>query len=55
LSQLALQSLEGYFRSHPQPSERLALVRSVIAREHWEDRQQQKQFKIEYEVGKPAR
>jgi predicted Zn-dependent protease len=48
LSRLALESLAGYFRTHPQSSERLVLFRSIIAQEHWEDRQEQKQFKFEY-------
>jgi len=50
LSELAIQSLEGYFRSHPQPSERLAQAQEVIAREHWQNRTQQKPFHVEYEV-----
>ena len=35
LSQLAQQSLEGYFRSHPLPSERIAQVQQLIASEGW--------------------
>jgi predicted Zn-dependent protease len=50
LSELAIQSLTGYFRSHPLPSERLDQVNSLIAQEHWEDRKTQKQFHVEYEV-----
>jgi len=50
LSELAIQSLEGYFRSHPQPSERLAQAQQVIAHENWEDRTKQKTFHVEYEV-----
>jgi predicted Zn-dependent protease len=50
LSQLALQSLEGYFRSHPLTSERLAQAKSVIAQERWQDRTAQKPFRIEYQV-----
>jgi predicted Zn-dependent protease len=42
LSQLAMQSLEGYFRSHPQPSERLAQANSLIALEKWQDRRAQR-------------
>jgi predicted Zn-dependent protease len=33
LTQLAIESLSGYFRSHPLPSERLQRVRTVIAQE----------------------
>ena len=35
LSQVALQTLEGYFRSHPLPSERIAQVQKMIASEGW--------------------
>ena len=50
LSELAIQSLEGYFRSHPQPSERLAQANRLIAEEGWQDRKTQKPFRAEYEV-----
>jgi predicted Zn-dependent protease len=50
LSQLALQSLTGYFRSHPLPSERLAQANKLIAQEHWEGRKAQRPFHLEYEV-----
>jgi beta-barrel assembly-enhancing protease len=50
LSQLAIQSLEGYFRSHPLPSERLAQANQVIAEQHWQDRKVQRNFHVEYEV-----
>ncbi|HYL86215.1 MAG TPA: M48 family metalloprotease [Candidatus Angelobacter sp.] len=50
LSQLAILSLTGYFRSHPLPSERLAQARRIIAQEHWESRTERKPFRVEYEV-----
>ncbi len=50
LTQLAIQSLQGYFRSHPLPSERLAQANTLIAQEGWQDRKMQKPFRIEYEV-----
>jgi len=50
LSELAIQSLNGYFRSHPLPSERLAQARRMIAEQHWEDRKTQRPFRVEYEV-----
>ena len=50
LSQLAEESLTGYFRTHPLPSERLAQARSLLAQEHWENRQTQRPFHVEYEV-----
>jgi beta-barrel assembly-enhancing protease len=50
LSGLAIQSLSGYFRSHPLPSERLAQAEQVIAEEHWENSKEQKPFHVEYSV-----
>jgi beta-barrel assembly-enhancing protease len=50
LSELAIQSLTGYFRSHPAPSERLAQIQRLIAEEHWEDKKMQRPFHLEYEV-----
>jgi beta-barrel assembly-enhancing protease len=50
LSQLAIQSLQGYFRSHPLPSERLAQANSLIAQEGWQERKAQRPFHVEYEV-----
>lgn len=50
LSELAIQSLNGYFRSHPLPSERLDQINRLIADEHWEDHKSQKPFHVEYEV-----
>ncbi len=38
LSQVALQTLEGYFRSHPLSSERIAQVQTMIATEGWTPR-----------------
>jgi predicted Zn-dependent protease len=50
LSDLAIQSLEGYFRSHPLPSERLAQANQIIAEQHWETRKDQKPFHVQYTV-----
>jgi len=50
LSQLAIQGLQGYFRSHPLPSERLAQANRMIVQEGWQDRKTQKPFRVEYEV-----
>ncbi|HWX93255.1 MAG TPA: M48 family metalloprotease [Terriglobales bacterium] len=35
LSEVAMQTLEGYFRSHPLPSERIAQIQKLIASEGW--------------------
>lgn len=45
LSQLAIASLGGYFRSHPLPSERLAQAHRLIAAEHWEALGSQQPFR----------
>jgi predicted Zn-dependent protease len=50
LSELAVQSLEGYFRTHPLTSERLGQANRVIAEEKWEGKQEQRNFRIEYDV-----
>jgi hypothetical protein len=50
LSELAIQSLTGYFRSHPLSSERLGQINRLIAYEHWENRKGQRPFHVEYEV-----
>jgi predicted Zn-dependent protease len=50
LSELAIQSLEGYFRSHPQPSERLAQANRLITQEGWQDRKSEKPFRVECET-----
>ena len=50
LSEVAIQSLEGYFRSHPLTSERLTQAENLIAEEGWRDRKSQKPFRAEYQV-----
>jgi predicted Zn-dependent protease len=50
LSDLAIQSLQGYFRSQPEPSERVAQANTLIAHERWQDRKVQKPFRVEYLV-----
>ena len=50
LSQVAIDGLTGYFRSHPLPSERLEQLNVVIAQDHLPKDQPLKPFHIEYEV-----
>ena len=38
LSRVTMQTIEGYFRSHPLPSERIAQVQKMIASEGWSPR-----------------
>lgn len=47
ISQLALESLTGYFRSHPLPSERLAQAQRLIEQEHWQNRNAQQPFRAQ--------
>jgi predicted Zn-dependent protease len=50
LSEVAIQGLTGYFRSHPLPSERLAQAKTIIREGHWQNRKELMPFRIEYEV-----
>jgi len=45
---VVLQTVEGYFRSHPANSERIAHIQKLIAREHWSGDQKQKPLAIAY-------
>ena len=49
LSQVAIDGLTGYFRSHPLPSERLQQIDEVIAQDHLKNKPLT-QFHVEYEV-----
>jgi beta-barrel assembly-enhancing protease len=50
LGDIAIAGLEGYFRTHPQPSERLAQARQVIADDHLPTDRPLTPFHLEYEV-----
>jgi len=50
LSQIAIDGLEGYFRTHPLPSERLAQAQTVIAEDHFSVDAPLKPFRLEYEI-----
>jgi predicted Zn-dependent protease len=50
LSQLAIDGLNGYFRTHPLPSERLVQAHEVIEQDHLPLERALKPFHIEYEV-----
>jgi predicted Zn-dependent protease len=47
LSQVAEQTLEGYFRSHPLPSERIQQVEKLIATQNWSIRPE-RDLKVAY-------
>ncbi len=55
LSQLAIDGLSGYFRTHPLPSERLQQVNEVIAQDRLNVNKSLKPFHIEYEVTSDGR
>ncbi len=48
LSDLALQTLEGYFRSHPEPSERIAQIKQLISDQHWEGLTTEQPLGVQY-------
>jgi predicted Zn-dependent protease len=50
LSQLAVDGLGGYFRTHPLPSERMAQVNAIIAQDHMVVSQAVTPFHVEFEV-----
>lgn len=50
LTELAIQSLAGYFRTHPTPSERIDQANRIIAQQHWEPRSDQQPFRVEVEL-----
>lgn len=50
LGEIAVQTLQGYFESHPQPSERLDAINRLIEQQGWQDRKEQKPFHVEYQT-----
>jgi predicted Zn-dependent protease len=55
ISQVAIEGLEGYFRTHPLPSERLAQAKQIIAADRLPLDQPLKPFHVEYEIGAETR
>ena len=45
---VVLQTLEGYFRSHPPEQERIAQIERLIATEHWPKDQKQQPLQVGY-------
>jgi len=45
---VVLQTLEGYFRSHPPEAERIAQIQQLMADEHWPADQKQKTLAVAY-------
>jgi predicted Zn-dependent protease len=50
LSQVAIEGLDGYFRSHPLPDERLAQAKQVIAQDHLAADKPLTPFHLAYQV-----
>lgn len=48
ISRLALETLEGYFRSHPRSSERIDQIRRMIADQHWENLNRERELGVAY-------
>jgi predicted Zn-dependent protease len=48
LSRVAIGTLEGYFRSHPLPSDRIAQIRKMIADEHWGNLNHERDLEVAY-------
>ena len=55
LSQLAIEGLSGYFRTHPLPAERLSQAQSVIGAEHLPVDRPLKRFHVDYEITAESR
>jgi predicted Zn-dependent protease len=50
LSQVAIEGLSAYFRSHPSPSERIAQVNEIVAQDHLGATRPFRPFHQEYEI-----
>jgi Tfp pilus assembly protein PilF len=48
VNQVVLQTLEGYFRSHPPEQERIVQIERLIATEHWPKEQKQQPLQVGY-------
>ena len=55
LSQVAMQGLAGYFRSHPLPSERLAQAKEIVAQDHLATDKPLTPFHLAYEITPEAK
>lgn len=48
LSSIAWKTLEGYFRSHPQPAERIVQIQKMITDEQWEQLKNERTLEVAY-------
>jgi tetratricopeptide (TPR) repeat protein len=51
VTQVALSTLEGYFRSHPQTSERIDQINRMITDEHWGNLTSERPLEVAYVFG----
>ena len=54
ISRVALDTLEGYFRSHPPTAERIEQIKKLIAEEHWEHAAKERPLAIKLAGGRPT-
>ena len=45
---MAIQTIEGYFRSHPLPSERIEQIRKLIAENNWGSLNHERDLEVAY-------
>ena len=48
-ARMTVETLSGYFRSHPLEADRIEQIRRLIASEHWEDRTRERPLRVRYQ------
>lgn len=48
-ARMTVETLSGYFRSHPLEADRIEQIRRLIASEHWEDRTNERPMRVRYQ------
>ena len=48
-ARMTVETLSGYFRSHPLEADRIEQIRRLIASEHWEDRTNERPLRVRYQ------
>ena len=52
-ARMTVETLSGYFRSHPREADRIEQIRRLIASEHWEDRTNERPLRVHYQPPEP--
>ena len=52
-ARMTLETLSGYFRSHPLEADRIEQIHRLIASEHWEDRTNERPMRVRYQPPEP--